>query len=151
MTARNEYEAESAVPVTPGLRLLLVHETPEPELTRALARHGHDVLAVGMAERPLRFLRVFSPDVIVVTGRTGAVACRDLRLAAPSVAIVAIVGGRDAEDRVTLLDAGADDCLGTPYRLEELKARIAAAWRRATPTAPAAASAGWSRRMAGAL
>jgi DNA-binding response OmpR family regulator len=134
MVGRNEHMAERAVPVLAGLRLLLVHQAPEPELARALARQGHDVLAVGVDERPVRFLRVFSPDVIVVATQGGADVCHDLRLAVPSVTIVAIVGGRDPEDRIPVLDAGADDCLGTPFRLEELNARIAAVWRRVAPT-----------------
>lgn len=73
---------------------------------------------------------MFSPDVIVVVTQGGADVRHDLRVAVPSVAIVAIVGGRDPEDRIPVLDAGADDCLGTPFRLEELNARIAAVWRR---------------------
>ena len=149
MAGRKDDGVEGAVPPTPGLRLLLVHDPPEPELTRTLARQGHDVLAVRAGERPARFLEVFSPDVIVVATREGADMCHDLRLAGPFVAIIAIVAGRDAEDRITLLDAGADDCPATPFSPEELEARIATASRRVTP-ATARARAQGPRQVAGA-
>jgi DNA-binding response OmpR family regulator len=59
------------------------------------------------------------------------------RHAAPYVAILAVVLGREVEDRVAMLDAGADDCLAVPFDHEELKARVRAARRRRGPAGPA--------------
>lgn len=122
-------------PVLGAMRILLVHYRPEPELTRTLAHEGHDVLTVGIDERPTRFLAVFEPDVVLVVAPDASKASRDLRRHSPDVPIVAIVANDDVDDRVGALAAGADDCLGRPFRRPELIARIHAASRRRARTA----------------
>ncbi len=58
--------------VPDGMRLLLVHGEPEPELTRTLAREGYHVLAVAAGGRPARFLGVFKPEIVLVVRRAVA-------------------------------------------------------------------------------
>jgi two-component system, OmpR family, response regulator len=113
-----------------GMRLLLVHAQPEPELARTLAQEGHDVLAVAEDERPARFLGVTKPEVVLVVAPDAAEICRHLRRHAPDVAIIAILPSRNVDQVIAALEAGADDCLGRPFHRAELIARVIAAWRR---------------------
>jgi DNA-binding response OmpR family regulator len=120
------------------LRILLVHSTHEPELTRFLARHGHDVLAVDDELRARRLVTVFRPDVaLVCTGATATL--RQLHIEHPDVPLVAIVPADVPELRVAALNAGADDCLSAPFHEAELRARIHVAVR-------STAAAGHGRR-----
>jgi DNA-binding response OmpR family regulator len=110
------------------LRVLLVHSTHEPELTRSLAREGHDVLTVDDERRARRLLTMFRPDVMLVcTRETGTV--RRLRRQNPEVPLVAIVPDDEPELRVAALNAGADDCVSEPFHDAELRARISVAVR----------------------
>ena len=120
---------EDAV-VPGGMRILLVHGDPEPELTRTLARGGHHVLAVAEGDRPARFLGVFNPELVLVVGAATAEICHDVRRQARDVAIIAIVPSRNVDLVVAALEAGADDCLGRPFHRAELAARVIAARRR---------------------
>jgi DNA-binding response OmpR family regulator len=117
-------------PTLNGTRILLVHRGAEQELTRALAREGHDVLTVADRHRPASLLGVFKPAVVLVVAGEPAGVCRALRRWAPDVAIVAIVPGRDVDERVAAREAGADDCLSTPFDRAGLSARMRAARRR---------------------
>lgn len=123
------------------MRILFVCGDAEPELTRELARHGHEVLTVGDDEQPTRLLGSFRPDVVLVAAGDVARACLELRQHA-DVPIVAIVRGRDLEARIAALSSGADDCLSTPFDPAELLARIHAATRRTAPPATSLRLAG---------
>ena len=110
---------------------MLVHDRPESDLTRALAREGHDVLTLSDGSAARRLLGVFKPELIlIVVADDPPIVCRDLRLAAPDTPIVAITQRNSAAERISALDAGADDCLGRPFQRQELIARMRAAHRR---------------------
>jgi DNA-binding response OmpR family regulator len=113
-----------------GMRVLLVHRDPEPGLVRTLVSAGHDVLTVGVEERPAGLLPAFKPDVVLVVAPDAWDASRDLRRHSLDVPIIAIVATSDGDDRIAALAAGADDCLGRPFHRGELIARIHAACRR---------------------
>jgi DNA-binding response OmpR family regulator len=115
------------------MRILFVHGGAEPELTRELARNGHDVLDVAEDESSTRLLRVFEPHVVLVAGHDVPRACHELRLHAAEVPIVAMVAGRNLEARIAALSSGADDCLSVPFHPAELLARLLAATRRRAP------------------
>jgi DNA-binding response OmpR family regulator len=117
------------------MRVLLVHRRPEPELVRLLAREGHDVLAVRDNERPIRFLGVFQAELVLVATDDPVTTCRAIRRAAPGIAILLLLLTQGLDSRVAALDAGADDCLGTPFHRKELAARMRAAQRRRQPRA----------------
>lgn len=114
---------------TEAMRILFVHDGSEQELCRILARGGHEVLAVAASERPSRFVGVFVPDLIVVAVRAPAEICATMHAAAPRAALVAVAPNASIDDRADALDAGADDCLGTPLNVAELFARVHAAVR----------------------
>ena len=63
---------------------------------------------------------------------TGIDACRNLREAGYEKSILMLTAKDSVEDRVTGLDAGADDYLVKPFEFEELLARLRALGRRST-------------------
>jgi DNA-binding response OmpR family regulator len=117
------------------MRILVVNPQIGSEVGRLLARDGHDVLELASEDRLRRMLGVFGPDLILIVCPEPARVCRELREGAPEVAIVAVVSGREVADRVTVLDAGADDCLAMPYHDAELRARLWAVCRHRAPRA----------------
>jgi len=121
-------------PTAEALRILLIHGSAEPQLTRELARGGHDVLAVAAQDQAMRLLGVFNPHVIVVATPDVARTCRELRDHAAHAPIVAIAANRDLDVRIAALEAGADDCVSTPFHPAELTARMRAALRRGAPS-----------------
>jgi DNA-binding response OmpR family regulator len=68
--------------------------------------------------------------------RDGIVVCRDLRRRGISAPILMLTARDALDDRVTGLDAGADDYLVKPYGLAELMARIRALLRRSELSRP---------------
>jgi CheY-like chemotaxis protein len=121
-------------PTSDGLRIMLIHGIAEPQLTRELARGGHDVLAVAAQDQAMRLLSVFDPQVILVVTPDVARTCRELRDYAADAPIVAIAANRDLDVRIAALEAGADDCVSSPFHPAELTARMRAAIRRGGPT-----------------
>ena len=121
-------------PTAEPLRILLIHGSAEPQLTRELARGGHDVLAVAAEDQAMRLLGVFKPHVIVVATPDVARTCRELRDQAAHAPIVAIAANRDLDVRIAALEAGADDCVSSPFHPAELTARMRAALRRGAPS-----------------
>lgn len=63
---------------------------------------------------------------------TGVEACRQLRSEGYEKAILMLTARDSVEDRVTGLDAGADDYLVKPFEFAELLARLRALGRRST-------------------
>lgn len=55
---------------------------------------------------------------------------KQLRPVNPQLPILALAAGSRSEDRVMVLDSGADDCLAKPFSFQELAARTRALLRR---------------------
>ncbi len=119
-------------------RVLIVED--EPQLRRALTinlrAHRYDVEAVADGAGALRAAAASPPDLVI------------LDLGLPDMDGEEVVGGlrgwtqipiiilsaRDTQhDKVSALDAGADDYLTKPFGMDELLARMRAAVRRAQP------------------
>jgi DNA-binding response OmpR family regulator len=128
-------------PIAGALRILFVHGIPEPQLTRELARDGHDVLAVAADARATRLLDVFRPHVILVATTDVAHVCRELHYHAADLPIVAIAPDRDLDARIAALESGADDCVSSPFHPAEFTARMRAAVRRGALLAGRSAAA----------
>jgi two-component system response regulator MprA len=122
-----------------GSRLLVVDDEPavRESLRRALevegyrvelAQDGADALARIAAEEPdAVVLDVLMPNV------DGLTVCRRLRDQGSRVPVLMLTARDSVGDRVTGLDAGADDYLVKPFALEELLARVRALLRRSDP------------------
>jgi DNA-binding response OmpR family regulator len=103
------------------------------QLVRALTRGGYQVEHVANG---LDALGRGSPDVVLLDlelpDLDGVQVCRKLR-ERTNAAIIVITAHGAEPDRVTALDAGADDYLVKPFGLAELQARIRAVMRRVRP------------------
>jgi two-component system KDP operon response regulator KdpE len=69
---------------------------------------------------------------INMPGMGGIRACREIRKSLPQLAILMLTVRDREEDKVTALDAGADDYITKPFNIRELAARIRAAVRRSS-------------------
>jgi DNA-binding response OmpR family regulator len=76
-------------------------------------------------------------DVVVLDlmlpGRSGFQVLRDIRAVNPTLPVLILTAKDSVEDRVTGLDAGADDYMTKPFALAELSARLRALLRRGAP------------------
>jgi two-component system, OmpR family, response regulator MprA len=106
-------------------------------LRRALTLGGYEVQVSEDGEQALELVVQQVPDAVVLDvgmpGIDGLEVCRRLRRLGNRVPIL-ILTARDAvADRIDGLDVGADDYMVKPFDVEELKARLRALLRRASP------------------
>jgi two-component system response regulator MprA len=105
-------------------------------LRRGLTFEGYKVLVAPDGPSGLAVAREQPPDVVILDwmlpGMDGLEVCRRLR-AAVSMPILMLTAKDSVADRVTGLDAGADDYLVKPFAFEELLARLRALLRRSKP------------------
>src|ERR1700726_1675871 len=67
-------------------------------------------------------------------GLSGKELCREFKTIAASVPIVVLSANAEVEDKVLLLELGADDYVTKPFSPKELLARVRRAMRRGSPT-----------------
>src|ERR1700754_5104420 len=118
------------------MRILVVDDehAVRDALRRALDLAGYDVQIAPAAEPALGLLRERPPDAIVLDvlmpGMDGIELCRRLRADGDRTPVLMLTARDGVGDRVSGLDAGADDYLVKPFALEELLARLRALLRR---------------------
>ena len=104
----------------------------------ALELEGYDVEAVGDGEKALAAVLASEPDVVVLDVMMpfldGLTVCRRLRAREVRVPILMLTARHEVADRVSGLDAGADDYVVKPFALDELSARLRALLRRTSVT-----------------
>lgn len=109
------------------------------QLSWQLEADGFDVTLAADGAAALDELRAGVPDLMVLDltlpGLSGLDVLRSVRAATPTRQLpVIILSGRSSEeDRITGLDAGADDYLVKPFSPGELAARVRSLLRRAAP------------------
>ena len=126
-----------AIPVP----VLIVEDEPAIlELIAANLEHaGFAPLRAASAEEAARLLRETLPAVALVDwmlpGQSGLALARRLRADARTreLPIIFLTARSEENDKVTALDAGADDYLTKPFSPRELVARIRALLRRRAP------------------
>jgi two-component system phosphate regulon response regulator OmpR len=112
-------------------------------LQKFLMRNGFLVSSAKDAGHARRILSGLEFDLIVLDvmmpGEDGLSLCRDLRtqMATP---ILLLTAKGDTDDRITGLEAGADDYLAKPFEPKELLLRINAILRRVPTAEPAIAT-----------
>jgi DNA-binding response OmpR family regulator len=103
-----------------------------------LGAEGYDLLTAYDGETALRRHAEDLPDLVILDRRlpkmSGDEICKRIRAVAQTP-ILMLTGEKGEEERVRLLDLGADDYLEKPFGRKELLARVRALLRRAPPTA----------------
>jgi two-component system response regulator MprA len=122
------------------MRILVVDDEPgvRDAVERALELDGYDVALAANGGEALRLITSGdTPDAIVLDVLMpvldGLQLCRRLRADGDRTPILMLTARDALGDRVSGLDAGADDYLVKPFALEELLARVRALLRRARP------------------
>ena len=117
-------------------RVLLVEDDAAiaDPLVRALAREGHDVVAVRTGEEAVARAGADRVDLVVLDiglpGIDGIEVCRRLVVDDSRPAILLLTARSSELDEVLGLDAGADDYVTKPFTLAVLMARVRALLRR---------------------
>ena len=118
------------------LRVLAVDD--EPQILKALATNlsvrGYDVDVAADGEAAVRLAADHRPDLVILDlglpGMSGIEVIDALRSWTTTPIIV--LSARDTDpDKISALDAGADDYVTKPFSIGELMARVRAALRRA--------------------
>ncbi|MFE7131291.1 response regulator transcription factor [Streptomyces sp. NPDC057638] len=131
-----------------GDRILIVDDEPavREALQRSLAFEGYVTEVAADGIEALAAAEASRPDLIVLDIQMprmdGLTAARRLRQAGSTVPILMLTARDTVGDRVTGLDAGADDYLVKPFELDELFARIRALLRRRSYAAATAETPG---------
>ena len=116
-------------------RILVVDDEPQIRrvLRTTLTAKGYEIFDAKSGEEALDAIRKQRFDLILLDmnmpGMGGLEACREIR-ASSEVAIIMLTVRGSEQDKVTALDAGADDYVTKPFGIPELLARIRAALRR---------------------
>jgi DNA-binding response OmpR family regulator len=120
------------------LKVLVVEDNPDlaANMVDYLSARGHLVDAAGDGLTGLHLASTQSFDVIlldlILPGMDGITLCRRLRAETGRTTPILMLTARDTlDDKITGLEAGADDYLVKPFALREVAARILALVRRA--------------------
>jgi two-component system KDP operon response regulator KdpE len=113
----------------------------EPQILRALrtilAEKGYRITTASRGEEGLALAATSQPDIIILDlglpDMDGSQVCRRLR-EWTQVPIIILSVAESEKDKVTALDAGADDYLTKPFGIEELLARLRVALRHLSQT-----------------
>ena len=123
------------------MRLLVIEDEPvlREQLRTRLMDEGHAVDDTGDGEEGLYLASEYPVDLAVVDlglpGLSGLEVIRRLRGQGKDLPILILTARGKWEDKVTGLEAGADDYLVKPFHMEELLARVRALLRRAAGSA----------------
>ena len=118
------------------IRIAVVEDDPEMRalLREALHEEGYAVTAVGSGAAAHEVLQGGQMDAVILDvwlpDGDGVELCRDWRRTGIRVPLLMLTARTDVGARIAGLEAGADDYLGKPFALAELRARLAALLRR---------------------
>jgi len=121
------------------MRVLLVEDdrSVREALRRALELSGYEIQAAADGEQALERIASSPPDAILLDigmpGMDGLEVCRHVRRLGNRVPILMLTARGGVADRIDGLDVGADDYMSKPFDVGELKARLRALLRRASP------------------
>jgi DNA-binding response OmpR family regulator len=116
--------------------ILLVEDDPSlaRALQQALQKQGYSVNAVARGKAALHVVQTDAPDIVILDlglpdmdGLAVLKSIREIRIDLPVLLLTARAG---LDDRISGLDAGADDYLAKPFEMTELFARLRVLERR---------------------
>jgi len=116
-------------------KVLIVDDDPQIRrvMRTTLIVQGYEVVDARSGEEAIEKFRDDKFDLVLLDmnmpGMDGLETCREIRLLS-DVAIVMLTVRDGEKDKVTALDAGADDYVTKPFSMPELLARVRAALRR---------------------
>src|SRR5699024_2810935 len=103
---------------------------------KRLEEHSYSVDACLHGEEALAFLEMTEYDAVILDimmpKKDGLSVLRELRAKGNKVPVLLLTARSSVDDRVSGLDAGADDYLVKPFAFEELLARIRVMLRKNT-------------------
>ena len=106
-------------------------------LARALEREGYDVIQVDAGAQALQMAGRMPVSVVVLDlglpTMDGVEVCRTLREQGRDVPVLMLTARTEEIDVVVGLDAGADDYVAKPFRMNEVLARVRVLMRRSPP------------------
>ncbi|PKF50772.1 response regulator [Enterovibrio nigricans] len=118
------------------MRILIVEDDPllSHHLKTELSELGNQVHCAPNAEEGLFVAKDYPNDIAIVDlglpDRDGISLIKDIRRAGVRTPILILTGRANWQDKVSGLDAGADDYIVKPFQKEELVARLNALVRR---------------------
>lgn len=122
------------------MRVLVIEDEPRlaDYIRKGLSEEAFIADVAGDGEVGLERARATTYDLIVLDlmlpGVDGMTVCQRLRAAGNDVPILVLSARGLVHDRVSALNAGADDYLTKPFEFAELSARVRAVLRRRNPT-----------------
>lgn len=117
-------------------KILIVEDSAEVVslLERVLGEHGYEVSTALDGESGLARALEEAPDLVILDlglpGRDGLQVASELRQRGVVAPVLMLTARGSIADRISGLDAGADDYLAKPFDAEELLARVRALLRR---------------------
>jgi two-component system copper resistance phosphate regulon response regulator CusR len=130
------------------MRILLAEDQPRVAgfIAKGLREQAYAVDIAPDGEQAVYHASVSEYDVVILDimmpVKDGYAVCRELRASGIRVPILMLTARGSVDDRVSGLDAGADDYLAKPFDFKELLARIRALLRRPQALRPAEVHAG---------
>jgi DNA-binding response OmpR family regulator len=127
-----------------GARILVVEDRREvlDVLQRALGEGGFDVVTASDGDTALALALDLLPQLVILDiglpKKSGLEVAQELRSRGFSAPVLMLTALDTVGDKVTGLDAGADDYIAKPFDIAELLARVRALLRRASLRAEAA-------------
>ncbi len=116
-------------------KLLVVARDPAicRYLRRRFSQHGYEISGTQQPDRASIMISEWCPDILMLetdllTGDSVS-HIQDIK-AITDIPILGLLPGSVAEDVIEALDAGVDDCIASPFSLEELAARLRKMLRR---------------------
>lgn len=122
-----------------AVRILVVDDdrAVRESLRRSLSFNGYAVVLATDGVEALEAISADRPDAVILDVMMprldGLEVCRHLRSTGDDLPILVLTARDSVSERVSGLDAGADDYLPKPFALEELLARMRALLRRTIP------------------
>ena len=138
--SRSPWRFRVLLPQASRKRRLLIADDEEPvrNLLRRIFRDDFDIVEASNGVEALRLCYGDRPDIAlldwVMPELEGVRVCKTLKsdVHTASMPIIMVTGLGSVTDRITGIEAGADDYVAKPINVEELKASVAAVLSRST-------------------